>query len=127
MSVKTVLFCLPVADAVLIPTPFYGVITEDLHLYSNVKLFHVPLACEVGGLISYAIIVFFFQSPAHSVLFIKCDGAFCSLVWLFLFYFAFYPQADGKDSRPFHLTVERLEEALKSAKQQVTQRHLFLY
>ncbi|XP_078805023.1 1-aminocyclopropane-1-carboxylate synthase-like protein 1 isoform X1 [Oryzias latipes] len=59
-------------DAVLIPTPFYGVITEDLHLYSNVKLFHVPLDCE----------------------------------------------ADGKDSRPFHLTVERLEEALKSAKQQ---------
>uniref|UniRef100_A0A3P9LDW1 Uncharacterized protein n=1 Tax=Oryzias latipes TaxID=8090 RepID=A0A3P9LDW1_ORYLA len=59
-------------DAVLIPTPFYGVITEDLHLYSNVKLFHVPLDCE----------------------------------------------ADGKDSRPFHLTVEKLEEALKSAKQQ---------
>uniref|UniRef100_A0A8C7XRG1 Aminotransferase class I/classII large domain-containing protein n=1 Tax=Oryzias sinensis TaxID=183150 RepID=A0A8C7XRG1_9TELE len=57
-------------DAVLIPTPFYGVITEDLHLYSNVKLFHVPLDCEVG------------------------------------------------DSRPFHLTVEKLEEALKSAKEQ---------
>ena len=37
-----------VADAVLIPTPFYGVITEDLHLYSDVKLFHVPLDCEVG-------------------------------------------------------------------------------
>uniref|UniRef100_A0A3Q0QPK6 1-aminocyclopropane-1-carboxylate synthase homolog (Arabidopsis)(non-functional) n=1 Tax=Amphilophus citrinellus TaxID=61819 RepID=A0A3Q0QPK6_AMPCI len=30
-------------DAILIPTPFYGVITEDLHLYSDVKLFHVPL------------------------------------------------------------------------------------
>uniref|UniRef100_A0A3P9HQ18 Uncharacterized protein n=1 Tax=Oryzias latipes TaxID=8090 RepID=A0A3P9HQ18_ORYLA len=59
-------------DAVLIPTPFYGVITEDLHLYSNVKLFHVPLDCE----------------------------------------------ADCEDSRPFHLTVEKLEEALKSAKQQ---------
>ncbi|KAF6735565.1 1-aminocyclopropane-1-carboxylate synthase-like protein 1 [Oryzias melastigma] len=59
-------------DAILIPTPFYGVITEDLDLYSSVKLFHVPLDCE----------------------------------------------ADGKDSRPFHLTVEKLEEALKSAKQQ---------
>uniref|UniRef100_A0A3Q0QQ29 1-aminocyclopropane-1-carboxylate synthase homolog (Arabidopsis)(non-functional) n=1 Tax=Amphilophus citrinellus TaxID=61819 RepID=A0A3Q0QQ29_AMPCI len=35
-------------DAILIPTPFYGVITEDLHLYSDVKLFHVPLDCEVG-------------------------------------------------------------------------------
>lgn len=38
----------PVVDAILIPTPFYGVITEDLHLYSDVKLFHVPLDCEVG-------------------------------------------------------------------------------
>lgn len=37
-----------VVDAILIPTPFYGVITEDLHLYSDVKLFHVPLDCEVG-------------------------------------------------------------------------------
>uniref|UniRef100_A0A668AZC4 1-aminocyclopropane-1-carboxylate synthase-like protein 1 n=1 Tax=Myripristis murdjan TaxID=586833 RepID=A0A668AZC4_9TELE len=34
-------------DAILIPTPFYGVITEDVHLYSEVKLFHVPLDCEV--------------------------------------------------------------------------------
>lgn len=37
-----------VPDAILIPTPFYGVITEDLDLYSEVKLFHVPLDCEVG-------------------------------------------------------------------------------
>uniref|UniRef100_A0A8D0AHP9 1-aminocyclopropane-1-carboxylate synthase-like protein 1 n=1 Tax=Sander lucioperca TaxID=283035 RepID=A0A8D0AHP9_SANLU len=37
-----------VVDAILIPTPFYGVITEDLQLYSDVKLFHVPLDCEVG-------------------------------------------------------------------------------
>lgn len=37
-----------VVDAILIPTPFYGVITEDLDLYSDVKLFHVPLDCEVG-------------------------------------------------------------------------------
>ncbi|XP_067356460.1 1-aminocyclopropane-1-carboxylate synthase-like protein 1 isoform X1 [Channa argus] len=36
-------------DAILIPTPFYGVITEDLHLYSDVKLFHVPLDCEANG------------------------------------------------------------------------------
>ncbi|XP_058502095.1 1-aminocyclopropane-1-carboxylate synthase-like protein 1 [Solea solea] len=36
-------------DVILIPTPFYGVITEDLHLYSDVKLFHVPLDCEVDG------------------------------------------------------------------------------
>ncbi|XP_061577494.1 1-aminocyclopropane-1-carboxylate synthase-like protein 1 isoform X2 [Cololabis saira] len=59
-------------DAVLIPTPFYGVITEDVHLYSDVKLFHVPLDCE----------------------------------------------ADGKDGRPFHLTVAKLEEGLKRAKQE---------
>lgn len=41
-----------IVDAILIPTPFYGVITEDLHLYSDVKLFHVPLDCEVGILIT---------------------------------------------------------------------------
>ncbi|KAK9516887.1 hypothetical protein VZT92_024795 [Zoarces viviparus] len=59
-------------DAILIPTPFYGAITEDLRLYSDVKLFHVPLDCE----------------------------------------------ADGKGSRPFHLTVGKLEEGLKRAKQE---------
>ncbi|KAI3371478.1 hypothetical protein L3Q82_024065 [Scortum barcoo] len=59
-------------DAILIPTPFYGVITEDLHLYSEVKLFHVPLACE----------------------------------------------ANVEDGRPFHLTVDKLEEGLKRAKQE---------
>ncbi|XP_008274087.1 1-aminocyclopropane-1-carboxylate synthase-like protein 1 [Stegastes partitus] len=58
-------------DAILIPTPFYGVITEDLHLYSDVKLFHVPLDCE----------------------------------------------PDGEDGRPFRLTVGKLEEGLKRAKQ----------
>lgn len=41
--------CFYVADAILIPTPFYGVITEDVHLYSDVKLFHVPLDCEADG------------------------------------------------------------------------------
>ncbi|XP_037538645.1 1-aminocyclopropane-1-carboxylate synthase-like protein 1 [Nematolebias whitei] len=59
-------------DAILIPTPFYGVITEDLDLYCGVKLFHVPLDCE----------------------------------------------AEGKDSQPFQLTVEKLEEGLKRAKQE---------
>uniref|UniRef100_A0A669D278 1-aminocyclopropane-1-carboxylate synthase-like protein 1 n=1 Tax=Oreochromis niloticus TaxID=8128 RepID=A0A669D278_ORENI len=59
-------------DAILIPTPFYGVITEDLHLYSDVKLFHVPLDCE----------------------------------------------ADGKDNRPFRLTVGKLEEGLQRAKEE---------
>uniref|UniRef100_A0A669DF96 1-aminocyclopropane-1-carboxylate synthase-like protein 1 n=1 Tax=Oreochromis niloticus TaxID=8128 RepID=A0A669DF96_ORENI len=53
-------------DAILIPTPFYGVITEDLHLYSDVKLFH----------------------------------------------------ADGKDNRPFRLTVGKLEEGLQRAKEE---------
>lgn len=45
---NVVLCCSYVVDAILIPTPFYGVITEDLNLYSDVKLFHVPLDCEVG-------------------------------------------------------------------------------
>ncbi|KAK5867635.1 hypothetical protein PBY51_012105 [Eleginops maclovinus] len=59
-------------DAILISTPFYGVITEDLQLYSDVKLFHIPLDCE----------------------------------------------GDGKDSRPFHLTVSKLEEGLERANQE---------
>lgn len=59
-------------DALLIPTPFYGVITEDLELYSDVKLFHVPLDCEDN------------------------DGGY----------------------RPFHLTVDKLEEGLNRAKQE---------
>ncbi|KAM9495770.1 1-aminocyclopropane-1-carboxylate synthase-like protein 1 isoform 1-T3 [Clarias gariepinus] len=33
-------------DAILIPTPFYGAITEDLDLYSSVKLYCVPLESE---------------------------------------------------------------------------------
>lgn len=59
-------------DAILIPTPFYGVITEDLELYADVKLFHVPLDCE----------------------------------------------ENERGCRPFHLTVDRLEEGLKRAKQE---------
>ncbi|KAF7702198.1 1-aminocyclopropane-1-carboxylate synthase-like protein 1 [Silurus meridionalis] len=35
-------------DAILIPTPFYGVITEDVDLYSSVKLYCVPLDSEPG-------------------------------------------------------------------------------
>ncbi|XP_035645540.1 1-aminocyclopropane-1-carboxylate synthase-like protein 1 [Oncorhynchus keta] len=56
-------------DAILIPTPFYGVITEDMHLYSGVQLFHVHLDCEPSG----------------------------------------------SGSRPFHLTVDKLEEAMRKA------------
>ncbi|XP_029992952.1 1-aminocyclopropane-1-carboxylate synthase-like protein 1 [Sphaeramia orbicularis] len=59
-------------DAILIPTPFYGVITEDLHLYSDVRLFHVPLD----------------------------------------------PEGNDKGSRPFQLTVGKLEDGLKRAKQE---------
>nr|XP_020470887.1 1-aminocyclopropane-1-carboxylate synthase-like protein 1 isoform X1 [Monopterus albus] len=59
-------------DAILIATPFYGIIKEDVGQYSDVKLYHVPLDCE----------------------------------------------PDGKDSRPFHLTVEKLEEGLIRAKQE---------
>uniref|UniRef100_A0A8C1H530 Aminotransferase class I/classII large domain-containing protein n=1 Tax=Cyprinus carpio carpio TaxID=630221 RepID=A0A8C1H530_CYPCA len=33
--------------AILIPSPFYGVITEDVGLYSSVKLHHVPLYSQV--------------------------------------------------------------------------------
>lgn len=37
-----------ILDAILIPTPFYGAIAEDLQLYSDVALYHIPLDCEVG-------------------------------------------------------------------------------
>ncbi|KAJ3596970.1 hypothetical protein NHX12_003370 [Muraenolepis orangiensis] len=68
-------------EAILIPTPFYGVITEDVCFYSGVKLFHVPLDCE----------------------------------------------ASGNGTRPFHLTVDKLEEGLEKAKQQgVTVRGVIL-
>ncbi|KAJ8003008.1 hypothetical protein DPEC_G00164910 [Dallia pectoralis] len=33
-------------EAILIPTPFYGSISEDIHLYSGVRLYHVNLDCE---------------------------------------------------------------------------------
>ncbi|TRY87234.1 hypothetical protein DNTS_031748 [Danionella cerebrum] len=36
-------------DAILIPSPFYGVITEDVDLYSSVKLHHVPLHSQLSG------------------------------------------------------------------------------
>lgn len=42
-------FVCAILEAVLIPTPFYGVIAEDLQLYSDVALYHVPLDCEVGA------------------------------------------------------------------------------
>uniref|UniRef100_A0AAR2KFJ7 Aminotransferase class I/classII large domain-containing protein n=1 Tax=Pygocentrus nattereri TaxID=42514 RepID=A0AAR2KFJ7_PYGNA len=35
-------------NAILIPSPFYGVITEDVDLYSGVKLYCVPLDSEVS-------------------------------------------------------------------------------
>lgn len=59
-------------DAMLIPTPFYGVISEDLDLYADVKLFHVPLDCE----------------------------------------------ENESGGRPFHLTVDKLEEGLRRANQE---------
>lgn len=59
-------------DAILITTPFYGAITEDLDFYADVKLFHVPLDCE----------------------------------------------ENESGCRPFHLTVDKLEEGLKRATQE---------
>ncbi|XP_029108008.1 1-aminocyclopropane-1-carboxylate synthase-like protein 1 isoform X2 [Scleropages formosus] len=35
-------------DGMLIPTPFYGAITEDVQLYSGVRLVHAPLDCQPG-------------------------------------------------------------------------------
>ncbi|KAG9335746.1 hypothetical protein JZ751_004175 [Albula glossodonta] len=36
-------------DAVLVPTPFYGVIKENVGLYSGVRLVHTHLDCQVSG------------------------------------------------------------------------------
>ncbi|KAL0968418.1 hypothetical protein UPYG_G00266620 [Umbra pygmaea] len=35
-------------DAILIPTPFYGSIAEDVSLYGGVQLYHVHLDCEAS-------------------------------------------------------------------------------
>lgn len=61
------------ADAILIPTPFYGVITEDVDLYSSVKLYCVPLDSEVLSqcplllsvlVIGVAVFMFHFFQPS---------------------------------------------------------------
>ncbi|KAG5839061.1 hypothetical protein ANANG_G00200930 [Anguilla anguilla] len=36
-------------DAILVPTPFYGAIREDVALYSGVRLVHTHLDCQPGG------------------------------------------------------------------------------
>ncbi|XP_064169946.1 1-aminocyclopropane-1-carboxylate synthase-like protein 1 isoform X2 [Anguilla rostrata] len=36
-------------DAILVPTPFYGAIREDVALYSGVRLVHSHLDCQPGG------------------------------------------------------------------------------
>ncbi|XP_066219048.1 1-aminocyclopropane-1-carboxylate synthase-like protein 1 [Saccopteryx leptura] len=59
-----------VGEAFLIPTPYYGAITQHVYLYGNVRLVYVYLDSEVTGL----------------------------------------------DTRPFQLTVEKLEAALQGAK-----------
>lgn len=136
----SVLFFFRFVDAILIPTPFYGVITEDLHLYSDVKLFHVPLDCEVGRhsqiylhvfvyvcvyvhtIVPYCLYTF---SVTHIVVLCSklyvstCMFLFSVLKYFLFLFFSFDLQASGKDSRPFHLTVAKLEEGLKRAKQEV--------
>lgn len=98
-------------DAILIPTPFYGVITEDLHLYSDVKLFHVPLDCEVGSRNNPS----YLQHFAFEMDVFVHTGPY-SVGLLFLSFL----KADGKDNRPFRLTVRKLEEGLQRAKEEVT-------
>lgn len=61
-------------DAILIPSPFYGVITEDVGLYSSVKLHHVPLYSQVVS-----------ESPV--VIFHNVTLAFYSVFLLFYFCF----------------------------------------
>ncbi|XP_006896834.1 PREDICTED: 1-aminocyclopropane-1-carboxylate synthase-like protein 1 [Elephantulus edwardii] len=68
-------------DAFLIPTPFYGAITQHIYLYGNVRLVYVYLDSE----------------------------------------------STGPDTRPFQLTVEKLEMALQGARSEdVTVRGLIL-
>lgn len=74
-----------VVDAILIPTPFYGVITEDVHLYSDVKLFHVPLDCEVGKRICFhSVILNLKYSISSCLLTLACTGG-CLIQLCFLF------------------------------------------
>ncbi len=67
-------YCVCSTDAILIPSPFYGVITEDVGLYSSVKLHHVPLYSQVVN-----------ESPV--VIFHNVTLAFYS--GFLLFYFCF--------------------------------------
>ncbi|XP_051548095.1 1-aminocyclopropane-1-carboxylate synthase-like protein 1 [Myxocyprinus asiaticus] len=47
-SALATVLCNP-EDAILIPSPFYGAITEDVGVYSSVKLHHVPLDSQPTG------------------------------------------------------------------------------
>lgn len=139
-----------VADAVLISTPFYGVITEDLQLYSDVKLFHVPLDCEVRkesriyldcllcvgvqhvcSICCYCcyitIQIKYTVSHMYNIgIALKNIMGSCAVSCIVSFPIEcfcvvfFYFQSDGKDSRPFQLTVSKLEEGLERAKQEVS-------
>lgn len=89
------------ADAILVPTPFYGVITEDVDLYSSVKLHCVPLDSEV-----------LFQRP------LLLPVHVCGMCNVHVEFFSLF-QPSQNDDRPFHLTVEKLERALQKAKKEV--------
>lgn len=109
-----------VVDVILIPTPFYGVITEDLLLYSDVRLFHVPLDCEVGlqSLIYCTVLtccvpfLIYWRIDIHSISFLwilrsplsaSCDLTHCQLfyvnvdVFFLLLFFIYRPMAKTVD------------------------------
>lgn len=65
-----------IVDVILIPTPFYGTITEDLLLYSDVRLYHVHL--EVGNLFKQCSYNFIFLGVLLSFL-----STLCELLFLF--------------------------------------------
>lgn len=110
-------FCACFTDAILIPSPFYGVITEDVGLYSSVILHHVPLYNQVLSESSGVRFNNVTLTCYSGFLFYFCFvWLFCLSFYLYIFVFV---QLTGSDVRPFQLTVEKLENSLKDAKKEV--------
>lgn len=76
-TILKLVFC---ADVILIPTPFYGVIVEDVKLYSDVNLYHVPLDCEVRKQDTYFAVQFDLWSVWSNVSFVLLSFYFWRLM-----------------------------------------------
>lgn len=102
----------------LISTPFYGVITEDLGFYADVKLYHIHLDSEVGTRLLR-------MHMLGTADIFTINNRWRCLVFLFSSLGLRYFQASGEDGRLFHLTLDKLEEGLRKARQEVIHECIF--